>query len=784
MNRKGKLASAVTGALVIATPAVTQPAHAQSEADEGTIEEVIVTARQRDEALFDVPLAVSVTDKATLERDQIIDLYDLTRTSPALEVNQTFGGEQNGGGRIRGIGTGVFNRSVSPSVAYQVDQAPQGNLSFRQLFDMQQVEVLRGPQGTLFGQGASAGVINITTTKPVLNEFNADFTIDYAGEGTLGSESGREIIDAGINIPLGETAAVRISGQRRDEEGVQFNTFQNDFNRQDITGVRAQLLWELSPNVSVNTKLETTDQSINGRDFFGFNSNLPPTGPAGGGTQANLEQCGITLDDLEDWASLTCQDAYIQDDSTFTFNNVIDWSVGDMVISSVTSFRTLDVDIVATNFSAQAFGIAARDENLKEESEQFTQEIRASLNVGELDLIVGAFYASYDFELSPLIDGEFGNPVQGQRIGFSLCTSDGVTPFGPPIPCIPGNFPTFVKTTTDNTTLAFFADGTYPLNDQWDVFGGLRISDYDNDSFVAVGNQPTVSAVAGGGSLNTGESNVSGRIGLRYRPSDDVTLFGSIATGYKPSAVAVNELPDDPDTPEQENVSVLTEEESLALEFGIRRDLGQTTLEANVFYTTLENFQGQTNEFIGTEALVSVPRNIGDIDSYGFEVAAYGAVGDFLTYSAGYIYNNATYPDGFQGDVEGFRPGDITADLGGEQVQYAPEHKLTLTGEYSRMIAGNIEAFFNTNIVYKSDVLLGNITPEFSTAEAHTAIGASLGVRSPDQRWAASLWGRNLTAERIPVGQLGQPFPDGAVRSWPVAGITTRLVGLKLDFNF
>ena len=780
----GVLALTTVSTLALAVPVFAQetpePTAAVEEDETARLDTITVSARQRDETLLDVPFAVSASDRATLERDQVVDLNDLSRTTPALEVNQTFGGEQNGGGRVRGLGTGVFNRSVSPSVAYILDGAPQGNLNFRTLFDLQQVEVLRGPQGTLFGQGASAGVINVRTVDPVFDEFSGDVTVDYASNGDLGSESGRTIIDAGVNIPIADNMALRVAGQVRSEEGVQFNAFDNDFNEQDQWGVRAKLLWEVSPDFTLNTKVEFTDQKIDGRDFFGFDGVNPPAGaPASGGTAANLGLCGVNVADLEDYASVTCQDIYRQDDNTFTFTNTAEFNIGGVPVTSVTSYRTLDVDIIATNFSSQAFGIAARDENLKEESEQFTQELRANFVVGDLDLIVGGFYSQYEFEVSPLIDGPFGVPIQGQRIGFSLCTSDGVTPFGPPIPCIPGNFPTFVKNQTENSTVAIFADATYSLSDQWDVFGGLRLSDYDNDSFVGEGNNPTV-----GTDLNTGETNVSGRIGARYKPDANTTVYGSIAQGYKPSAVAVTDLTDDPTTPELENVSQLDEEKALAFELGIKRDVGSATLEANVFHTTVEDFQAQTNEFIGSAALVSVPRNIEEIVSYGFELAAYGELGDSLTYSAGYIYNNATYPDGFLGDGENFRLGALPADLGGEQVQYAPEHKLTLTGEYEHDFNNTLQGFVNTNIVYKSEVLLAQFAPDLTTYEGHTTIGGAIGVRSSDGVWSASLFGRNLTQEREPIGYLGQPFPDGAVRSWPQVGITTRLVGVRLDANF
>ena len=423
---------------------------------------------------------------------------------------------------------------------------------------------------------------------PVFDEFSGDLTVDYASNGDLGSESGRTIIDAGVNIPIADKMALRVAGQVRSEEGVQFNAFDNEFNEQDQWGVRAKLLWEVSPDFTLNTKVEFTEQEIDGRDFFGFDGVNPPAGaPASGGTAANLGLCGVNVAGLEDYASVTCQDIYRQDDSTFTFTNTAEFNIGGVPITSVTSYRTLDVDIIAANFGSQAFGIAPRDENLKEESEQFTQELRANFVVGDLDLIVGGFYSQYDFEVSPLIDGPFGVTLPGQRIGFSLCVGDGVSDFGPPGlgPCIPGNGPTFVKNTTENSTVALFADATYALNDQWDIFGGLRVSDYENDSFVGEGNNPSV-----GTDLNTGESNVSGRVGARYKPDANTTVYGSIAQGYKPSAVAVTDLTDDPTTPELENVSQLDEEKALAFELGIKRDVGPAALEANFFHTTVEDF--------------------------------------------------------------------------------------------------------------------------------------------------------------------------------------------------
>ena len=148
-----------------------------------------MTARLRQESLTDVPIPVTVATAEQLERDQIYTLTDLSRITPTLEVSATFGGNVNGGAGIRGIRTQAFNPSVSPSVALVVDQAAAGNVTFPILHDIAQVEVLRGPQGTLFGQGASAGVISVSTRAPKLGEVQANFNVDYADDGTAGSEN-------------------------------------------------------------------------------------------------------------------------------------------------------------------------------------------------------------------------------------------------------------------------------------------------------------------------------------------------------------------------------------------------------------------------------------------------------------------------------------------------------------------------------------------------------------------------------------------------------------------
>jgi len=221
-----------------------------------------------------------------------------------------------------------------------------------------------------------------------------------------------------------------------------------------------------------------------------------------------------------------------------------------------------------------------------------------------------------------------------------------------------------------------------------------------------------------------------------------------------------------------ENV-LLDEEKSLAFELGSKWAVGGSTLEANVFYTKIDGFQEQVNAFLDA-ALVSTATNIDELETSGFELTAYGDLMDGLSYNVGYIYNKVEYPNGSTGD-DGF-------DLSGEQYLYAPEHKLTVSGEYRRNVIDNVDGFVNLNAVYKSDLRLAPI--EVGVFDAHTTIGGAIGIADEDGAWTLSVFGRNLTQEREPISYLPQPFPDGAVRSWPQAGITTRLIGVKLDVNF
>jgi iron complex outermembrane recepter protein len=762
-----------TSALVSASYAL--PAYAQSAEDEARDDDaIVVTARKREENLIDVPLPVTVATKAQLDRDQIYGLNDLQRITPALEISQTSGGETNGGGRLRGVGTGVFNPSVASSVAVIVDQVPIGNLSFPQLFDLAQVEVLRGPQGTLFGQGASAGVLNVSTRAPSVSELGANASIDFADKGTAGSEVGEMVVNSGINVPLGTQAAFRLSAQYKKETGLQRSTTTDRDNKIEDFGFRLRALFMPSERMTINLTGQYAKNVTDGQTFFAIAiapNSTAPFGPPGGtrgglSTAAFLSPTGCGMTVINARAEQYCEAAPTFMKTTVGgLSAVIDLELSDMVsLTSVSGYRERTFQQPSRDFSRITGTFAARQELTEENSRGFSQELRANISRDSFDLVVGGFYSDFRFDRVPMGDGPFAfnNTISGRRIGFSICNYATNA-------CIPQAFnpgPLFVnfsKETTENHGLAGFADVTVNISEQFSIFGGLRYDDYKNTTAIGTNTLTPTNVFV------TKDNNLSGRIGASFKPNPDTNIFGSYSRGYKPPAVGTNPAG---------ALFQLKPETSDAVELGVKTRLGRVQLAANAFYTKLENFQSQTSIFVGT-ALVSQPLNIPKLTSKGFEVSAFGQVLPGFNVNAGYQYNQFKFPTGYLGDDGG--------NLGGTQFLNAPKHKFTISGDYGIPLGDNLEVFLNANLIYKSKVLLAARADPRYRYPAHEIVNLGFGFRHPDGDWNASLFVRNLTKEREPTAYLASTFAgaaDGGIRAWPVAGLTARVVGVRAGFEF
>jgi iron complex outermembrane recepter protein len=754
----------------IAVSALAGPALAQQAENSGNVlDEIVVTAQKRAEKLQDVPIPITVVNAEQLEQQQIYSIEDLARTTPSLEMIQAFGGP-GGGGQIRGISTVSFTATAEAAVGIVVDGLPQGNVNTNDIFDVERVEVLRGPQGTLFGLTTSAGVINMTTQAPKIGEFEGNLHLDYSNDGTVGSEYGRSTLRGVINIPINEAQALRISASGDRTKAVQFNTLRDEDSDLKGSSVRARYLLKPSDRFEMNLIVDYGQRDSNyAAPSFNYVE-------ADAGLTSRLATCGITPS-YENQSR--CGNHVEQDSSNnFGFSAQLDFGLGDMTLTSISGYREtetgpLDNDIQGQRTeSTQLFAI-----NQTGDARQFTQELRL-LSAGDrrVEYLAGLFYSDY-----------VGNTDNGGSIpggGFNVEIS---LPFPPfvirPVP------PSWTKSHTINQSTAAFGQATFHATDALSLIAGLRFT-HQTIETGSTGNLLTPVPVPSFGDVS--EDDTSGRLGLQYKFGPDLTSYATITRGYKGPQV----------TPAAQGVpeTILAAEKPTAYEIGLKGALvdGRLGVDANVFYTKVENFQGQRCRITSTGVLNCPPESIPSITTRGFELGLFGSPLPGLTINGGYIYDIAEYPGGYTGyDPNNLNGG--TTDLSNEQLVNVPKDKFTLTADYTHSVGG-LNGFVSMDTVYKSDIRFGPTADERFIYPSHWTVGARLGVRSQTGTWSVALFARNLTNEHEPITLFGGPAftspspfapPGSAAANGFVNGISQiyaaselRQVGLTVDVHF
>ncbi|MGQ0533993.1 MAG: TonB-dependent receptor [Caulobacteraceae bacterium] len=369
----------LSGASLAAMGAFT-PAFAQ-DAEEVT-DEIVVTATGRAAALQDVPLAVTAVDADTLENTGANDLRDVTQVAPSLTMGT---GQSNSSGtiaRIRGLGTGSDNPGFEGAVGIFVDGVyrARAGAALADLPDLERVEILRGPQGTLFGRNTSAGAISVVTAGP-------GFDPGVYLETTFGFDDLEEVgARGGINMPVGDALAFRFDGSVRAREGYITDLISgDDINTTDRGSLRGQMMWDLSPDASLRV---IVDGSNTGEVCCGITPLV--YGPAQGvislltgglGTPAiNTEARGMTV---------TPGRSYGEDTDEWGISAQLDWDFGGVNFTSITAYRDWEA-VRDQDIDFNLIDIAYRD-GLEVGFENFTQEFRLQGEAGRINWLVGAF---------------------------------------------------------------------------------------------------------------------------------------------------------------------------------------------------------------------------------------------------------------------------------------------------------------------------------------------------------------------------------------------------------
>jgi len=745
---KQSAAGAVIGGLAIAGAS---SAHAQDTAEDSADENIIiVTAQKREQDILTVPVAVSAYNDEIIENTGVADFSDIVRVAPSLNIN---GAANNNESTIslRGIGTFSFSTSAEPSVSVVVDGVAvvQQGQAFANLTDVARIEVLRGPQGTLFGKNASAGVVNIVTKDP-----SDVFTGSVEGILTDDEEAR---VNATISGPLGDSLGFRINGYYVNRDGYVNNLVNNDeLNGDEGFGIRGKLRWESGPlTISLIGDYSERDVLGNGATLLRFDPGAALFG------FIPVDLTGITPGLGNN--NLRFDTNPVADNKTFSASGTIEYDFGNHVLTSISSYTNWkyqfnqDVDGTATPFSAQGGPY---------DSKQFTQELRlTSASDGPLEYMVGLYFADADTDRSFMRTG-----------------------------------PAFLQQNWDSTastkSYAVFAHGTYEFSDQTSLTLGGRLN-HEKIGVFFNDNRNALPAITG----NESDTAFTGKISLQHFVADDVMLFASFATGYKGQAYDIASgfgqvRVDNP----------VGAETSMSYEIGAKGRLFDNLLSFAVtgFWTDYDDFQAQSARLLPT-GLELLLNNVGKARTKGveFEATLNPAEGLSLFTQAAYIdaeVRSFASANCYRGQpvvavATGPRQCAFNAtlnrnvqELAGGSLANSPKFKFTVGGSFETPVGSSpFSAFLNANYSWQDDTnfdLFGNpltVQPSYGIANI------SLGLKeSENENWKVTFFVNNLFDKNYSagIGDVTNFFGGNVVLNQQLARNFSRYAGMKVKFGF
>ncbi|GGH00231.1 TonB-dependent receptor [Glycocaulis albus] len=774
-------------------------AFAQTAGEPGAqrqLEVITVTAQQREQSLQDVPVAVSAFNQAQLENSGIQDIKDLIALAPGLMVTSTQS-ETITTARVRGVGTVGDNFGLESSVGVYIDGVfrARNGVGFGDLGELERIEVLRGPQGTLFGKNTSAGVLNIMTQQP-------EFEFGGQAELQVGNYDLRRLSGSITGPIVEDQLAFRLFAVTNQRDG--FTTMNlrdggtttvTDSENQDYYSIRGQLLWTPSATVTGRIIADFSDRSE-----FCCSAVQWDYDPTIAGIVGMLG--GQVLSPADPSARQAFANTpYQQDVTDWGLSAEFDVDFDGATLTSITAFRhwenerTQDVDY-------SSLDIANRLDGNFTDLDRFSQEFRLQGVRGNLDWLVGGFYSREELELGDsirfgadwepflgiLLTAPSGTPSPaGVSQTISSLTGGAVNiPVGSAITAGSGVNQDIYNQTA--TSWAIFTHNTYQLTDRFAITGGLRYTREEKDVTASFStNSPAACAalegafglnpvsgwvgattgvlpdatVTGGavaigniclpyarsGLDNTGydqsrtDEEVSGTLRAQFDITDDVMIYGGYSRGFKAGGFNLDRQFNGPVTPGVGYTNVDTSfapETISAWEAGFKSTLFGNVLQlnGNFFYQDIEDFQ--LNTFNGTAFVVE------SVD----EARSYGAEFDFLwltpvdglDISGGYAYVNTEYQTITTTDP-------LIAALEGQSFSLSPENFFNLAVNYERDLGGNLITRMGLDTRYVSGYNTGSDNDPEKFQESFTVLNARIGVGSNDERWFLELWGRNLTDE-------------------------------------
>lgn len=745
------LSRSATSALVLSTSVFacatfSISALAQSEQGSLAIEEVIVTAQKREESLQEIPVSIRAIGQHELEQLGVVSFEDYARGQAGLSFNA--GGRSSRGADIPVIRGVAQLNPQGPTTAFYLDETPlqpqeteRVGMPDPNMFDINRVEILRGPQGDLYGSSAMGGTIRVIPNKPDPEVFEGrvDFGMDSVDGGGVGGS-----VNAMVNIPVSETAALRLVGTYDDEPGwidlvpepSLGTTAESDVNDVSARQVRAALRWEATDNLVITPSVFWQDVEEDRSRYVAYEQSAA---------------AGKPID----------VNAGVPEDSENSFsvgNLLIEYEMANGSFTSSSTIYSLDweANLIATGIVHLVVGPPLESTVLYDEGseDQLIQEFRYTSSLdGPFNFIVGAFYRE--------IEHEFFQEAYSDRF---------MDVFGTDV--------IFYKEgeTEKLDELALYGQGTWQFNEQWEASVGLRWFDYKRDRYT-----PTTSGIFGFPERrdNITEDGVSPTFSLRYFANDNAMLYGRVANGFRPGfgfatifpppcAPELAELGIDPDS----GVGTVDSDDLWSYEFGAKTSWAddRVVVNASVYHQDWTDLQTA----ISLDCGFVLSANAGKATIDGIEIETQARATENLTLSLNVGYTDAKLAEDAT-EIGGFD---------GDRLPGVSEWTIGASAEYDFAISG-LPSSLRLNYSYSSDYYQSFSEADKSPINRQpdlSLLGLRFGMEY--ESWNFALYVKNLTDEF----KLGMCAPEAAFRvpqpNYTTCATRPRTIGFNVSKYF
>lgn len=699
------------------------------------LEEVLVTAQRRAESLQDVPVSISTFSGRVLEEREIVSFEQFDALVPNLYVDGAIGSDAFPRFFFRGLGTADFNATTNTPVTVSNDEVVYSNpyLQGMPAFDLERVEILRGPQGTLWGKNTTGGAVHFITNKPT-HEFEAK------GKFTYGRFEQMDFEGAVNGSIIENLLAARVSIQRRNRDGYLINDFDGgDLQSIDDSAGRLQLLF--TPNENFSALLKLHARAFDGHSVPFINAGLPlgvanASGPLGSNRSTNQDWTDPYLDVEQRGGVLT-----------------INWDVGGLTLTSITAYEENETE---TTFDDDGGPIPTEASFISADIEQFSQEVRLASNYdGALNWILGLHY--FDDELENYFayptfdDGAFG--------GFGSVSTE---------------------LTQNNDSFAVFANGTYDVTDRLRIIGGVRWTTESKDMDLSVyswldinelspfdyrlaSSTPNLDGVA---TPDETWKELAGDVSAVFSINDDINVYAKYSHGFKAGAFnggvccLYGVFAPGPPIDLTDGISVHPEFLD-SYEVGIKSELLGRRLRLNLTgyyydYSDIQVFILAPNP--AGAGFLTLYENAAAGEVLGFELESdfYATEGLLLSFSLG--YTDSEYTDDYF-VANPASPAPVNAK--GNPFPKTADWTIHPSVSYDFSL-GSWHGNISTNWNYRSKVFFRpaqNLGPrtEGLREDGFWRGEARLSIRTPEENFGVTLWVKNITDENKTVTAYG-PF--------------------------